>query len=103
MSALPQRTLIIMPAFNEEAAISAVIAEVRQTLPDVDVLVVNDGSADSTSERARSAGAVVLDLPFNLGVGGAMRLGFRYAVRNGYDAAVQIDSDGQHDPASVPE
>lgn len=103
MSALPQRTLIIMPAFNEEAAIPAVIAEVRQTLPDVDVLVVNDGSADSTSERARSAGAAVLDLPFNLGVGGAMRLGFRYAVRNGYDAAVQIDSDGQHDPASVPE
>ncbi|WP_394551217.1 glycosyltransferase family 2 protein [Agromyces sp. MMS24-JH15] len=102
MSNLLERTLIIMPAFNEEASIAAVIAEVHEKLPGAAVLVVNDGSTDRTSARARAAGADVLDLPFNLGVGGAMRLGFRYAMIHGYDVAVQIDSDGQHDPASVP-
>jgi len=68
----------------------------------VDVLVVDDGSTDQTGPQALEAGAVVARLPYNLGVGGAMRLGFRYAVQYDYDAVVQIDADGQHDPAFVP-
>ena len=67
-------------------------------MPDADLLVIDDGSADRTAQRAQAAGATVCPLPFNLGVGGAMRTGYRYALRNGYDAAVQIDADGQHDP-----
>jgi glycosyltransferase involved in cell wall biosynthesis len=96
------RTLIVMPAYNEEASVAAVIAEVFEKLPHMSVLVVDDGSADNTSAAASAAGALVATLPFNLGVGGAMRLGFRYAIENGFDNVVQIDSDGQHDPASVP-
>jgi len=96
------RTLIVIPAFNEEEALPAVLTELRATLPDVDVLVVDDGSADATAEVARDCGVQVARLPFNLGVGGALRTGFRYAVRHGYDRAVQLDGDGQHDPAQVP-
>lgn len=91
-----------MPAFNEEASVGDVVREVFAKLPGVAVLVVDDGSADDTSRVAEAAGALVATLPFNLGVGGAMRLGFRYALENGYDNVVQIDSDGQHDPASFP-
>jgi glycosyltransferase involved in cell wall biosynthesis len=80
-----------------------VVHEVRRTLTDVDVLVVDDGSTDQTGSRASEAGALVARLPYNLGVGGAMRLGFRYAVERGYDTVVQIDADGQHDPAFVPQ
>jgi len=97
-----ERTLIVMPAFNEEEALGAVVAEVFAKLPGVHVLVVDDGSRDHTTAVARASGALVATLPFNLGVGGAMRVGFRYAQENGYDNVVQIDSDGQHDPASVP-
>jgi glycosyltransferase involved in cell wall biosynthesis len=95
--------LIVIPAWNEELALPAVLAEVAATLPDVDVLVVNDGSTDATSAVARSAGVVVVDLPINLGVGGAMRAGFRYARASGYQVVVQLDGDGQHDPRSVRE
>jgi glycosyltransferase involved in cell wall biosynthesis len=97
------RVLIVVPAWNEEASIASVVNEVHRTLPDSDVLVVNDGSTDQTGSRAVAAGAVVARLPYNLGVGGAMRLGFRYAVQCGYDTVVQIDADGQHDPAFVPQ
>jgi glycosyltransferase involved in cell wall biosynthesis len=96
------QTLIVMPAFNEEASVGAVIHEISRTLPGAHVLVVDDGSMDATTRVAREAGALVATLPFNLGVGGAMRVGFRYALENGYSNVVQIDSDGQHDPASVP-
>ncbi|MCM3779309.1 glycosyltransferase family 2 protein [Microbacterium hydrocarbonoxydans] len=96
------QVLVVMPAFNESEVISQVISEVRAILPGVSVLVVSDGSTDGTVEVARAAGAQVLELPFNLGVGGAMRLGFRYAVENGFPVAVQLDSDGQHNPADVP-
>ncbi|MFC4222940.1 glycosyltransferase family 2 protein [Lysinibacter cavernae] len=96
-------TLIVMPAFNEEAVIGDVIREVYQKLPGVACLVVSDGSSDDTAKIARDAGAFVAELPFNLGVGGAMRVGFKYAVHNGYRAAVQIDADGQHNPDSVPD
>jgi glycosyltransferase involved in cell wall biosynthesis len=99
----PQRVLVVIPAWNEEASIASVVHEVRRTLKDVDVLVVDDGSTDLTSVTAREAGAVVARLPYNLGVGGAMRLGFRYAVERDYDTVVQIDADGQHDPAFVPQ
>ncbi len=102
MSASPERVLIVMPAFNESEVIASVVEEVRSTLPGATVLVVNDGSRDDTSAIARGAGARVLELPFNLGVGGAMRLGFRYARDNGFPVAVQLDSDGQHNPADVP-
>jgi len=97
-----ERTLIVMPAFNEEASVGDVVREVFTKLPGVSVLVVDDGSADATTRVAREAGALVATLPFNLGVGGAMRTGFRYALENDYDNVVQIDSDGQHDPANVP-
>ncbi len=94
--------MIVMPAFNEAAVISEVIAEVRSTLPSAHILVVSDGSTDDTVGLAKTAGAVALALPFNLGVGGAMRLGFQYAKLHGYTVAVQLDSDGQHNPADVP-
>jgi glycosyltransferase involved in cell wall biosynthesis len=96
------RTLIVMPAFNEAASISRILGEVATLLPDHDCLVVDDGSSDDTAETARRAGARVAQLPFNLGVGGAMRLGFKYALANGYANVVQIDADGQHDPSGVP-
>jgi glycosyltransferase involved in cell wall biosynthesis len=91
-----------MPAYNEQEAIGDVIGEVRRTLPSVDCLVVNDGSTDDTAAVARAAGATVADLAVNLGVGGAMRVGFKYALAHGYDVVVQIDADGQHDPSAVP-
>lgn len=97
-----KRVLVIMPGWNEEAAIGPVIREVRDTLPFVDVLVVDDGSRDATAQVAAAAGAIVLTLPYNLGVGGALRLGYRYAAVHGYDVAVQVDADGQHDPVCVP-
>jgi len=96
------RTLVILPALNEEAALSAVLRELRRTCPQLDVLVVDDGSVDSTAEVARAEGVPVAVLPFNLGVGGALQTGFRYAVVHGYVRAVQFDADGQHDPTQVP-
>jgi len=95
------RLLIIIPAWNEQETLSAVIGEINQTDLSADVLVVNDGSTDRTSEVARELGAMVLDLPFNLGVGGAMRAGYKFAFRGGYDRTVQLDADGQHDPGAV--
>jgi glycosyltransferase involved in cell wall biosynthesis len=94
-------TLVIIPAYNEEAALPAVLAGLRARFPDFDVVVVDDGSRDATSTVAHEGGAAVVTLPFNLGVGGALRTGFRYAVRNGYRRAVQLDADGQHDAAEV--
>lgn len=93
--------LVVIPAYNEEAGVGEVIAEVRQYLPAGDLLVVDDGSADGTRDVALAAGAEVLTMPFNLGVGGALRAGFRYAVRFDYDIVVQVDGDGQHDAAEI--
>ena len=95
------RTLIVMPAWNEEESVARVVTEVLNELPGAHCLVVSDGSTDNTEYEATSAGAVVLRLPFNLGVGGAMRLGFKYALENGFENVVQIDADGQHDPKNV--
>jgi len=97
-----KRVLVIIPAWNEAASIADVIAEIHDQLPAYDVLVVNDGSTDDTERVALAAGARVVSLPYNLGVGGAMRLGYRYADENDYDIALQIDADGQHDPRYVP-
>jgi glycosyltransferase involved in cell wall biosynthesis len=97
-----KRILIIVPAWNEAESIAGVIAEIEGALPFVDVLVVDDGSTDGTAKVARAAGAVALTLPYNLGVGGAMRLGYKYARQHDYDVAIQVDADGQHDPAYVP-
>lgn len=98
----PIRVLVIMPAYNEATTLPAVLGSVHRAVPDCDVLVVDDGSTDGTAEVARAHGAEVLQLPFNLGIGGALRAGFRYAVEQGYDAGVQLDADGQHDPALIP-
>ncbi|MFI7023871.1 glycosyltransferase family 2 protein [Micromonospora sp. NPDC049900] len=97
-----KRLLVIIPALNEAGSIADVVREVRGELPGVDVLVVDDGSTDRTAAVAAAAGARVARLPYNLGVGGAMRLGYRYAHDHDYDVAVQIDADGQHDPRYVP-
>lgn len=97
-----QRVLIMIPAWNEAGSIGEVVAEIRGELPGTDVLVIDDGSTDDTALAARRAGATVLRLPFNLGVGGARRLGFRYAKTHDYQIAVQFDADGQHDPRYVP-
>jgi glycosyltransferase involved in cell wall biosynthesis len=95
------RTLVIIPAWNEEEALPGTLAELARLRPDLDVLVVSDGSTDRSADVARFAGATVVELPFNLGIGGALQTGFRYAVRNGYERAVQFDADGQHDPAEI--
>ncbi len=95
------RVLVIIPAYNEEASLGAVLAELVEVVPRRDVVVVSDGSVDRTVEVARRAGVAVVELPFNLGIGGALRAGFKFAVRHGYPRAVQFDADGQHDPAEI--
>jgi glycosyltransferase involved in cell wall biosynthesis len=95
------RHLALVPAHNEQDAIAATVEEIRCCAPGFDVLVIDDGSTDRTAQRARAAGATVLRLPFNLGIGGAMQTGYLYAEENGYEIAVQIDGDGQHDARHV--
>jgi len=90
------RTLVIIPALNEEKSIPGVIEDLRKNRIDADIVVVDDGSADRTGEVARSLGVKVISLPFNLGIGAAMQTGYRFAERNGYEVAVQFDADGQH-------
>ncbi|MFB4348239.1 glycosyltransferase family 2 protein [Microbacterium sp. CR_7] len=101
MSSSLDRVLVIVPAWNEERNVGRTVAEIRAALPHTDVLVVDDGSTDSTAAVARDAGASVLQLPFNLGVGGAMRAGYVRAQRGGYEAAIQVDADGQHNPVDI--
>lgn len=95
------RLLVIMPAWNEEETVEKTVRELRTLAPDADILVVDDGSTDRTADCAREAGASVLSLPYNLGVGGAMRAGYKYAKRSEYDQAIQVDADGQHDPKDI--
>ncbi len=96
-----RRNLAIVPAFNEADSIAPTVSAIRQHAPDFDVLVVDDGSTDATAERAAHVGATVLRMPFNLGIGGAMQGGYIYALEHGYEIAVQVDGDGQHDPHHI--
>jgi glycosyltransferase involved in cell wall biosynthesis len=95
------RVLVVLPALNEGRSVGTVVRDVRERYPRYDVLVVDDGSSDNTASIAEGAGAVVCRLPFNLGVGGAMRTAYKYAERHGYHVVVQVDADGQHDPAYI--
>src|ERR1700733_4149496 len=96
----PRRYLAIVPVFNEGASVRKVVTRLRRALPDFDVLVVDDGSTDDTVRQV-PANVPVVSLPFNLGIGGAMQTGYRFAALHGYEIAVQVDGDGQHRPSEV--
>ena len=96
------RHLAIVPAFNEAGSIAQTVGEIREHAGSFDVLVIDDGSTDATGALAAAAGARVVSLPFNVGIGGAMQCGYLYARDNGYAVAVQVDGDGQHDPRDIP-
>lgn len=96
-----KRLLVLIPAYNEQAAIASIVHAVRDTLPQSDVVVIDDGSTDETAVQARAAGAQVVQHPFNLGIGGAVQTGLKYAQRGEYDVVLRLDGDGQHDPADI--
>lgn len=96
------RLVAVVPAWNEAEAIGSVVEEILDAVPGIDVVVVDDASSDGTADVARARGAVVLRLPFNVGIGGAVQTGLRYALREGYELAVRLDGDGQHDAAEIP-
>ena len=93
--------IIIIPAFNEQENIVNIITAIKELLPRVDVLVIDDGSADETVQRARGAGALVLSHPFNLGYGVALQTGYKFALEHDFEYLVQMDGDGQHDPKYI--
>ena len=97
------KLLIIIPAYNEAGSIENVVRELQNTVPQYDYLVINDGSKDETAKICRDNGYNLLDLPVNLGLAGAFQAGMRYAYEHGYDAVIQIDGDGQHDPQYIPQ
>jgi glycosyltransferase involved in cell wall biosynthesis len=96
------RALAVVPAYNEEATLGRVIATLREEAPEFEILVIDDGSTDGTRQVAEASGARVLRHPFNLGIGGAVQSGFQFAMEHGFDYMVQVDADGQHDPAEIP-
>lgn len=98
-----KKLLAIIPAYNEEASLARVISNVRAAVPQADVVVINDGSRDNTAREGALAGAHVITLPYNLGIGAAMQTGFLFARDGGYDFTVQVDGDGQHDPNEIGE
>lgn len=97
------RTIVVIPAYNESEALPGVLADLAAETPNLDVVVVDDGSADGTDRAARAAGVACVRLPFNMGQGGALRAGFRYAVDRGYERVVQVDGDGQHRADQIPQ
>lgn len=96
------KILVLIPAYNESRRLGEVITAVRNVVPDYEILVVNDGSRDDTAAVARRAGVAVISHPFNMGYGVAIQTGYKYALARGYDHVVQMDGDGQHDPAWIP-
>jgi glycosyltransferase involved in cell wall biosynthesis len=96
------KAVAVVPAYNESGAVGRVVEGIRQACPEVQVVVVDDASTDDTAAVAESHGAIVLRLPFNVGIGGAVQTGFRYALEEGYERAVRLDGDGQHDPFEIP-
>ncbi|MNZ29758.1 Undecaprenyl-phosphate mannosyltransferase [compost metagenome] len=96
------KVLVIIPAYNEENSIAGVIADIHRYVPGADIVVINDGSSDQTELYAINAGARVLTLPYNVGIGGGMQTGYMYALRMGYDIAIQMDADGQHPAQELP-
>jgi glycosyltransferase involved in cell wall biosynthesis len=98
---VPPNALVVVPAFNEQAALPGTLAEVLRHVPPAQVVVIDDGSRDDTAGAARAAGVPVVRLPYNLGIGGALRTGFSYALEHGFARVVQVDGDGQHDPAEM--
>jgi glycosyltransferase involved in cell wall biosynthesis len=96
------KILIVIPAFNEEEKIHAVVREIRREVPEAVVLVVNDGSRDQTEARARDAGARVLTHPFNMGYGVALQTGYKFGLKHGFEYLLQMDADGQHDARYLP-
>jgi glycosyltransferase involved in cell wall biosynthesis len=96
------RNLAIVPAYNEAGAVGDTVRDLRRHAPGFDVVVIDDGSTDDTAQVARAAGAEVIRHPFNIGIGGAVQSGYQYALEHGYEIAVQVDGDGQHDARYVP-
>ncbi len=94
-----RKGLVIIPAYNEANQVASVIRGIKESLPLVEVLIVDDGSTDETRKVAMEAGATVLSHPFNLGYGAALQTGYKYALRKDYGQIVQMDGDGQHDPS----
>jgi glycosyltransferase involved in cell wall biosynthesis len=101
MAATASPFLAVVPAYNEVESVASVVRSLAQRAPLFDVIVVDDGSTDGTAARAAEAGAVVVRLPFNLGIGGAVQTGFQYALEHGYDYMAQVDGDGQHEPGEL--
>src|SRR5215210_8322653 len=95
------RSLAIVPAYNEEGSLAQVLEEIRAADPELEVVVINDHSTDATGAIAAAAGVSVVHLPFNVGIGGAMQTGYQYARDHGFEVAIQIDADGQHDAAEL--
>jgi len=100
--ATPHSLLIIVPAYNEEAAVAGVVRAVNEAMPGTPVLVIDDCSADATQAMARSAGAQVLALPHHLGLGGCVQAGYKLAFELGYDYVIRVDGDGQHNACDIP-
>lgn len=96
------KTLLIIPAYNEEASLETTVSKIQETLPSTDFLIVNDGSSDNTAQVCRANRYPFLDLPTNLGLAGAFQTGMKYAYKHGYDCAIQFDADGQHLAEYVP-
>lgn len=95
------KVLVIIPAYNEQNSIKKVVNKIYKQYDNIDVVVINDGSKDNTLKEAKETKATVIDLPCNLGIGGAVQTGYLYAFRNDYDIAIQIDADGQHDSSYI--
>ena len=100
-SARKLRSIAIVPAFNEEGSLGTVLEEIHASDPELEVVVVNDGSTDGTARVAAAAGVAIVNLPFNLGIGGAVQTGYQYALEHGFELAIQVDADGQHDPSEI--